>query len=135
MTCFKALHEGPDVAVRKYEKSANDGHWSGGADQKGGQGENKGICAHCGGPEAPDDPLQECAVDGATYRLHRGCQRDWLDGKTADRGVVVGPARGATCLVCNVADDAVMKIRPAVPGSKTEALHEECAPHWFKRAS
>jgi len=45
---------------------------------------------------------------------------------------VVGPAPGATCVCCKVADDGVMKIKPATVGAKTEPLHERCAVGRFK---
>ena len=44
---------------------------------------------------------------------------------------VISPAPGSTCVCCNVADDRVMKIRPAVAGAKTEPLHADCAARWF----
>jgi Protein of unknown function (DUF3631) len=37
---FQTATDQPDVAVRKCEKSANDGHWSGRADEKGEPGQN-----------------------------------------------------------------------------------------------
>jgi hypothetical protein len=46
---------------------------------------------------------------------------------------VIGPAPGATCVCCNCADGAVMKIRPAVTGSKTEPLHADCAARWLRQ--
>jgi hypothetical protein len=37
------------------------------------------VCVHCGEPERPGDPVQECAVgDGELYLLHRHCQAEWL---------------------------------------------------------
>ena len=37
------------------------------------------VCEHCGAPEQPGNPVQECAVDGLTHLLHRHCQAEWLD--------------------------------------------------------
>jgi hypothetical protein len=37
------------------------------------------VCVHCGEPQdRPDNPVQECWVDGENYLLHRNCQREWL---------------------------------------------------------
>jgi hypothetical protein len=37
------------------------------------------VCQHCGAPEQPNNPVQQCACgDGLTYLLHRNCQREWL---------------------------------------------------------
>jgi hypothetical protein len=41
-------------------------------------GEDAKVCEHCGEPERPGDPVQECWVDGGCYRLHHDCQNEWL---------------------------------------------------------
>jgi hypothetical protein len=46
---------------------------------------------------------------------------------------VIGPVPpGTTCVRCHLADDGVKKIRSAVPGSKTEPLHADCAARWLR---
>ena len=37
------------------------------------------VCQHCGAPEQPGNPVQECWVGGEQYWLHRDCRRDWLE--------------------------------------------------------
>jgi Protein of unknown function (DUF3631) len=37
------------------------------------------VCEHCGAPEQPGNPVQECAVgDGGLHLLHRQCQAEWI---------------------------------------------------------
>ena len=47
----------------------------------------------------------------------------------------IGPApTGATCIFCHRSDGEVLKIRDRYKfGSKTETLHQDCAPEWFVR--
>jgi hypothetical protein len=63
------------------EKPNNDGLCYGVTVQKGGSTEKAlpPVCEHCGGPQQPDNPVQQCVVDGAWHPLHRDCQREWLD--------------------------------------------------------
>jgi RecA-family ATPase len=46
---------------------------------------------------------------------------------------IVGPAPGAACVQCHQADGSVLKVKPNLPGAKTETLHEACAELWFER--
>jgi hypothetical protein len=48
------------------------------ADVRGDGEDEPRVCQHCGGPERPGEPVQECWVDGEEYLLHRKCQTDWL---------------------------------------------------------
>jgi Protein of unknown function (DUF3631) len=86
---------GNELADAKREKPSNDGHSSGLADAKGGNGKNAQeepamgaagldsfplVCEHCGAPEQAGYPVQECWIDGDRFWLHRPCQEAWLDG-------------------------------------------------------
>jgi hypothetical protein len=87
---FEPLHAENDVTDRKCEKSNNDGQSFGVTDRETGQGESEPfehplVCEHCGGPELPDNPVQECAVDERWHLLHRRCQSEWLDVKGEQR--------------------------------------------------
>jgi|GraSoiStandDraft_16_1057320.scaffolds.fasta_scaffold30157_2 hypothetical protein len=42
------------------------------------------VCEHCGAPERPGNPVQQCAVDGLTHLLHRHCQAEWLGEGTPE---------------------------------------------------
>jgi putative DNA primase/helicase len=58
------LHASPDIAPA--------------APSAGNGGAFPRVCEHCGGSEQPDNPVQDCSVDGRRLLLHRNCQRDWL---------------------------------------------------------
>jgi hypothetical protein len=96
---FKVHSQENGCALSKCEKPNNDGllgtcaPWKGGSadentsrpsngDGKGpaGAGRYQLVCEHCGAPEQPGNPVQECAVgDDRLHLLHRHCQREWLD--------------------------------------------------------
>jgi putative DNA primase/helicase len=76
-SAFQSARPETVVAVQKCEKSNNDGGSRGLADWKA-ENDDARVCEHCGAPERPDDPVQECWVEGEEYLLHRGCQNDWL---------------------------------------------------------
>jgi putative DNA primase/helicase len=79
---FQTATPESDVAVEKCEKPNNDGLCCGVAVEKGDNGLARAngepwprVCDHCGGPERPGSPIQECWVAGEQYWLHRGaCQ-------------------------------------------------------------
>jgi hypothetical protein len=81
-TTFQNATADPDVAFQKCEKPNNDGLCCGVAVEKGDNGLARAngepwprVCDHCGGPERPGSPIQECWVAGEQYWLHRGaCQ-------------------------------------------------------------
>jgi hypothetical protein len=61
----------PEVEVRKFKKSNNDGLGRQVDVAKGGNGTN--VCAQCKG--TPDGAERLCLVDGAEVWLHRECER------------------------------------------------------------
>jgi Protein of unknown function (DUF3631) len=84
-----------DVTVGKCEKSNNDGLCYGVTDGKGENGDSRvcaeqdgpfpRVCVHCGEPERPGDPVQECALgDDRPLLLHRHCQAEWLGEGTPE---------------------------------------------------
>jgi putative DNA primase/helicase len=80
---FQTATPESDVAVEECERPNNDRLCCGVAVQKGDtgiEGANGGswprICDHCGGPERPGAPVQECWVTGEQYWLHRGACQD-----------------------------------------------------------
>ena len=86
---FQSATAEPVVAVGKCEKSNNDGPCCGVADGKGKTDVSRvcaqqdglfpRVCVHCGEPERPGDPVQECELGGdGLYLLHRHCQDEWL---------------------------------------------------------
>jgi hypothetical protein len=76
------LHAHNGVADEKCAKPLRHNECSGVADQNGDNGLARAngepwprVCDHCGGPERPGSPIQECWVAGEQYWLHRGaCQ-------------------------------------------------------------
>jgi putative DNA primase/helicase len=74
---FQTVTREIDVTVQKCEKSNNDGLCYGVTVRKGENDETR-VCQHCGVPERPGDPVQQCFVEGEQYLLHRRCQADWL---------------------------------------------------------
>ena len=89
---FPTVTAESNVTVGKCEKSNNGGLCYGVTDGKGENGDSRvcaeqdgatepfpPVCVHCGEPERPGDPVQECAVgDGGLHLLHRHCQAEWL---------------------------------------------------------
>jgi hypothetical protein len=67
---FQTATAEPSVALRKCEKSANDGPCSVVADQKGGSGEEHEVCAQCG----LSGGNEVFFSDGPMVRLHRECE-------------------------------------------------------------
>ena len=131
---FKTEQAESHVPFQKCEKPANDGPCSGVPFQKGGEGEDARVCEHCGAPERPDDPVQECWVDGEQHLLHRGCRDDWLgptEGLPAG-SKVVGIAPGQRCELCGTGRDVYL-IRLPVE-QEAAPRHKHCAAHyWAKR--
>jgi Protein of unknown function (DUF3631) len=92
---FQTATDQPDVAVRKCEKSANDGHCSVVADGKGGDGEKRHVRAarpksddlNYHGPlvevpEPPPDPLDEHGAPRPVSRPTNGGQEPGLSQRT-----------------------------------------------------
>jgi hypothetical protein len=88
----------PDVAPWECEKSNNDGVCCSVAPWKGENSDSRvraqqdcntetfpRVCVHCGEPERPGDPVQECALgDDRPHLLHRSCQAEWLGEVTPE---------------------------------------------------
>jgi len=91
------------------------------------------ICQYCI-TERPDDPVQECSVDGEEYFLHRGCQHDWLKAMEAlPPSSVLGTApAGHRCELCG-GGRYVYRIQ--LPGEEEAAeLHKHCAGRcWLRK--
>jgi Protein of unknown function (DUF3631) len=88
---FQSATADADVAVRKCEKSNNDGLCCGVAVQKGGSGEEREVCTQCGHPGGNEVFFS----DGQTARLHRECEalyRRFVDGGHAPNGEIEKPA-------------------------------------------
>jgi hypothetical protein len=146
-----------DVAFQTCEKRNNDGHCSGVAVQKPGNGSARAdgeswprVCDHCGAPERPNDPIQTCAVEGRQYFLHCGCQQNWLAGPNPDDwsfqqdraddptvpvgSKVLGVAPGQKCELCGSGRDVHLVQLP----DEREAAprHKQCAArYWGKKGS
>jgi hypothetical protein len=82
---FQTATQEPDVALRKCEKSNNDGLCCGVAVEKGENAPSAQsdevwplVCDHCGAPESPSKPVRECYVEGERILLHAECQSGWL---------------------------------------------------------
>jgi hypothetical protein len=104
----------------------------------------RGRCVQCNGPEA-DAPL----VTGEGYppdgvHLHEQCRAFWLQHNRVGREQslrsferfrkVAEMPPGTYCVHCHNSDRQVFRIRDAHAGagSKTEPLHENCAPRFFR---
>ena len=99
---FQSATEETSVADRKSEKPANDGPCCGVADQEGGQGEGRDVCAHCG---LPGDLVEVFFSNKPMVRLHRECKKSYRqvlgEGENDRAGSVEDAPEDRTCAQCN----------------------------------
>jgi putative DNA primase/helicase len=118
---FQTETTDPNVSVGKCEKSNNYGLCFGVSVKKG----EERVCAHCGAPEAPGNPIQDCAVDGEMLVLCAACQAAALPPPPSPLPWPrAAPPTGASCLLCRKGGEVFMV---DLGDGRPAPLHRGCA--------
>jgi hypothetical protein len=117
---FRTATPKSDVADRKREKSAENGHCGGVADRKGGNSENERVCAYCGRSGGNQTALD----DGASLYLHPACEAPWIDRRMGEEGLRSPVSPPSTPLDYHGPVVAVPDMGPDPLGEHGEAVTE-----------